>query len=52
MKFVTAWIAAALFIASVEVSHAAVRIADDRGGKIGIYLTKFQRLAHRANPWS
>ena len=35
---------AALFVAGVGASHAAVRIADDRGGRIGTYITKFQRL--------
>jgi hypothetical protein len=44
MKFVTSLLAVALFIAGVETSHAAVRIADDRGGRIGTYITKFQRL--------
>jgi hypothetical protein len=32
-----------LLLAGVGPSHAAVRIADDRGGQIGRY-TKFQRL--------
>jgi hypothetical protein len=44
MKFVTGLLAAALLIAGVEASHAAVRIADDRGGRIGTYVTKFQHL--------
>jgi hypothetical protein len=44
MKFVTSLLAAALLLAAVGASHAAVRIADDRGGRIGNYVTKFQRL--------
>ena len=44
MKFITSLLAAALLLAVVEASHAAVRIADDRGGRIGNYVTKFQRL--------
>jgi hypothetical protein len=44
MKFVTCLLAAALLLAGVGASHAAVRIADDRGGQIGSYITKFQRL--------
>jgi hypothetical protein len=44
MKFVTCLLVAALLLAGVGASHAAVRIADDRGGQIGSYVTKFQRL--------
>ena len=44
MKFVTSLLAAALLLAGVGASHAAVLIADDRGGQIGSYITKFQRL--------
>jgi hypothetical protein len=44
MKFVTSLLAAALLLAGVGASHAAVRIADDRGGRIGNYVTKFQHL--------
>ena len=44
MKCITGLLAAALFVAGVGASHAAVRIADDRGGRIGTYITKFQRL--------
>jgi hypothetical protein len=44
MKFVTSLLAAALLLAGVGASHAAVRIEDDRGGRIGNYLTKFERL--------
>lgn len=44
MKFVTSSLAAALLLAGVGASHAAVRIAEDHGGRIGNYVTKFQRL--------
>jgi hypothetical protein len=44
MKFVTCLLAAALLLAGIGASHAAVRIADDRGGQIGSYITKFERL--------
>jgi hypothetical protein len=44
MKFVRCLLAAALLFAGVGASHAAVRIADDRGGQIGGYVSKFQRL--------
>lgn len=44
MKFVTRLLAATLLLASVGVSHATVRIKQDRGGQIGAYVTKFQRL--------
>ena len=44
MKFVTGLLAAVLLLAGVGASHAAVRIADDRGGQIGTYVTQFQRL--------
>lgn len=44
MKYVRCLLAAALLLASVGASHAAVRIADDRGGQIGGYISKFQRL--------
>ena len=33
-----------LLFAGVSASHAAVRIADDRGGKIGVYLDKYHSL--------
>jgi len=44
MKFVTNLLVAVLFLAGVGASHATVRIADDRGGRIGNYVTKFNRL--------
>jgi len=45
MKFVACLLAATLLLAGVGASHAAVLIADDRGGQIGSYITKFQRLS-------
>jgi hypothetical protein len=33
-----------LMLAGVNASHAAIRIADDRGGRIGAYLDKYQGL--------
>ena len=45
MKSVTYLFAAVLLLlAGAGPSHAAVRIADDRGGQIGRYITKFQHL--------
>ncbi len=44
MKFVTGWLAAVLLLAGVAASHAAVRIADDRGGRIGTYVDRYQDL--------
>jgi hypothetical protein len=44
MKFVTCLLAVALLLAGVRASHAAVRIADDRGGQIGTYVNKYRGL--------
>ena len=44
MKALSALLTAAIFFASVEASHAAVRIADDRGGRVGEYLDKYGQL--------
>lgn len=44
MKFVTGLLAAILLVAGVGASHAVVRIADDRGGRIGTYVDKYQGL--------
>src|SRR5438105_13945378 len=44
MKFVTGLLAAVLLLAGVGASHAVVRIADDRGGRIGTYVNKYQGL--------
>ena len=44
MKFVTGLLATILLLAGMGASHAAVRIADDRGGRIGTYVNKYQDL--------
>jgi hypothetical protein len=44
MKFVTGLLAAVLLVAGVGASQAVVRIADDRGGRIGTYVDKYQGL--------
>ena len=44
MKFVTGLLAAVLLLAGVGSSHAVVRIAEDRGGRIGTYVDKYQDL--------
>jgi hypothetical protein len=44
MKFVTGLLAAALLLSGVSASHAVVRIAEDRGGRIGTYVDKYQDL--------
>ena len=42
MKLVTVLFAALLIIAGVGTSDAAVRIAGDRGGRIGTYIDKYE----------
>ena len=44
MKLVTGVLAAVLLVAGVGTSHAGVRIADDRGGRTGAYVNKYQGL--------
>ena len=44
MKIVTGIFAAVLFLAGVGASHAVVRISEDRGGRIGTYVDKYQGL--------
>jgi hypothetical protein len=44
MKLLTGLLAAVLLLAGVGASHAVVRIADDRGGRIGTYVDKYQGL--------
>jgi hypothetical protein len=44
MKCVTGLLAAVLLLAGVVQSQAVVRIADDRGGRIGTYVDKYQDL--------
>ena len=50
MKLVMSLLAAALLLAGVGASHAAVRIAGDQGGRIGNYITKFERLRLSGQP--
>jgi len=44
MKFVTGLLAAVLLVAGMGASHAVVRIAEDRGGRIGTYVDRYQGL--------
>jgi hypothetical protein len=44
MKFVTGLLALVVLLAGVAASNAVVRIADDRGGRIGTYVDKYQGL--------
>jgi hypothetical protein len=44
MKFVTGLLAAVLLFAGMGASQAVVRISDDRGGRIGTYVDKYQDL--------
>ena len=44
MKLMTGLLAAVLLLAGMGASHAVVRIADDRGGRIGTYVDKYQSL--------
>jgi hypothetical protein len=44
IKVVTGFLAAVLLLAGIGASHAVVRIADDRGGRIGTYVDKYQGL--------
>jgi hypothetical protein len=45
MKCVTGFLAAILLILNVADASSAVRITNDRGGRIGSYVIKYQRLA-------
>jgi hypothetical protein len=44
MKVLTGLLVAVLLIAGMGPSHAVVRIADDRGGRIGTYVDRYQDL--------
>jgi hypothetical protein len=44
MRFLTGLLAIALLLTGVGASHAVVRIADDRGGRIGTYVDRYQGL--------
>jgi len=50
MKLLTGLLAAVLLLAGVGASHAVVRIADDRGGRIGTYVDSIKACAPRAKP--
>jgi hypothetical protein len=45
MKCVTGFLAAILLTLNMSAATSAVRIANDRGGKIGTYVIKYQHLA-------
>jgi hypothetical protein len=45
MKRVTGFLAAILLILNVSDAGSAVRITNDRGGRIGSYVIKFHRMA-------
>ena len=44
MRFAKIALVAFLFAAGVNAGHAAVRIADDRGGRIGNYLDRYEAI--------
>src|ERR1700694_3622799 len=44
MKLVTGLLAAVLLLAGMGASYAVVRIAEDRGGRIGTYVDRYQGL--------
>jgi len=44
MRFASWLLAAGVLLASIAASHAAVRITEDRGGRIGTYVDRFQDL--------
>ena len=44
MKIASGLFALVVLLANIAASHAAVRIAEDRGGRIGTYVDKYQGL--------
>jgi hypothetical protein len=44
MKLVTGLLAVVLLLAGIGASHAVVRIGEDRGGRIGTYVDRYQDL--------
>ena len=44
MRVVTGLLAAVLVLGHIAASHAVVRIGEDRGGRIGTYVDKYQSL--------
>jgi hypothetical protein len=45
MKYATGFLLASLLILSASDASSAIRIRNDRGGLIGAYIIKYQRLA-------
>jgi hypothetical protein len=50
MKLVTGLLAVVLLLAGVGASHAVVRIGEDRGGRIGTYVDKYQGPVDTKSP--
>jgi hypothetical protein len=44
MKFMTGLLTIVLLLAGMGASHAVVRIGEDRGGRIGTYVDKYQDM--------
>jgi hypothetical protein len=44
MKYLTALLAATVLLARTGASDAAVRIVDDPGGQIGVYVDRYQGM--------
>ncbi|SDT16588.1 hypothetical protein [Bradyrhizobium canariense] len=44
MKFTTGLLAVVVLLANIGASHAVVRIGEDRGGRIGTYVDRYQDL--------
>ena len=44
MKFMTGLLAAVVLLAGMGASQAVVRIGEDRGGRIGTYVDKYQEV--------
>ena len=44
MKFLTGFLAAAFLLIGIGASQAMMRISEDRGGRIGTYVDKYQDL--------
>src|SRR6202030_4422608 len=44
MKFMIGLLAAVVLLASMGASHAVVRIGEDRGGRIGTYVDRYQEV--------
>ncbi|MFX7705271.1 hypothetical protein ABTJ74_19745, partial [Acinetobacter baumannii] len=44
MKLLTGMMVAVLLLAGTGTGHATIRIANDTGGRLGIYIDKFKQL--------